>query len=114
MAELGSAPKICLGGCGSIGQVDTRSSLLAVLMLVGCQDLVPCDTIEPVYTQVRRSEISALWDGFGTTFAVVRDLAAMLKRRSNAVMNPGMATIMGAYDARPTQPLYDRVVLTSR
>jgi len=56
--------------------------------------------------------------GFGTTFAAVRDLAAMLKRRSNAVMNPGMAAIMGAcvgaYDARPTQPLYDRVVLASR
>jgi MtN3 and saliva related transmembrane protein len=35
--------------------------------------------------------------GFGTTFAAVPDLIAMLKRRSSASMNPRMATIMGVF-----------------
>jgi MtN3 and saliva related transmembrane protein len=34
--------------------------------------------------------------GFGTTFASMPDLIAMLKRRSSAGMNPRMAAIMGA------------------
>jgi uncharacterized protein with PQ loop repeat len=35
--------------------------------------------------------------GFGTTFAAMPDLIAMLKRRSSAGMNPRMATIMAVF-----------------
>jgi MtN3 and saliva related transmembrane protein len=35
--------------------------------------------------------------GFGTTFAAVPDLVALLKRRSSAGMAPMMAAIMGAF-----------------
>jgi MtN3 and saliva related transmembrane protein len=35
--------------------------------------------------------------GFGTTFAAMPDLIAMLKRRSSAGMNPRMAAIMGLF-----------------
>jgi len=35
--------------------------------------------------------------GFGTTFAALPDLIAMLRRRSSAGMNPRMAAIMGVF-----------------
>jgi MtN3 and saliva related transmembrane protein len=35
--------------------------------------------------------------GFGTTFAALPDLIAMLKRRSSLGMNPRMAAIMGTF-----------------
>jgi len=35
--------------------------------------------------------------GFGTTFAALPDLIAMLKRRSTRGMNPRMAGIMGVF-----------------
>ena len=35
--------------------------------------------------------------GFGTTFAALPDLIAMLKRKSSEGMNPRMAAIMGAF-----------------
>jgi uncharacterized protein with PQ loop repeat len=35
--------------------------------------------------------------GFGTTFAALPDLVAMLRRRSTAGMNPRMAAIMGIF-----------------
>ena len=35
--------------------------------------------------------------GFGTTFAALPDLIAMLKRRSSIGMNPRMAAIMGTF-----------------
>jgi MtN3 and saliva related transmembrane protein len=35
--------------------------------------------------------------GFGTTFAAVPDLIAMLRRRSSEGMNPRMAGIMGIF-----------------
>jgi uncharacterized protein with PQ loop repeat len=35
--------------------------------------------------------------GFGTTFAAVPDLVAMLRRRSSVGMNPRMAGIMGVF-----------------
>jgi MtN3 and saliva related transmembrane protein len=35
--------------------------------------------------------------GFGTTFAAMPDLIAMLKRRSSAGMNPRMAAILGSF-----------------
>ena len=35
--------------------------------------------------------------GFGTTFAALPDLIAMLKRRSGVGMNPRMAAILGTF-----------------
>jgi MtN3 and saliva related transmembrane protein len=70
---------------------------LAFFMLLGCQDLVPHDTSSLLLPRFRRSEIFGFVAGFGTTFAAVPDLAAMLKRRSSAGMNPRMAAILGAF-----------------
>lgn len=42
-------------------------------------------------------EIIGFVAGFGTTFAAMPDLIAMLKRRSCAGMNPTMAAIMGTF-----------------
>ncbi|PYT91651.1 MAG: hypothetical protein DMG41_01585 [Acidobacteria bacterium] len=73
--------------------------MLAVLVpglitLCACQDLVPRDTRSLLIPSLRRSEIFGFLAGFGTTFAAVPDLTAMLRRRSSAGMNPRMATIM--------------------
>src|ERR1700754_2172106 len=71
--------------------------LLSVLTLYGCEDLVIRDTSSLLVPRFQRSEILGLVAGFGTTFAAVPDLVAMLKRRSSAGMNPRMAAIMGAF-----------------
>ena len=47
--------------------------------------------------RLQHSEIVGLVAGFGTTFAAVPDLVAMLKRRSSAGMAPMMASIMGVF-----------------
>src|SRR5262245_30120460 len=71
--------------------------LLNVLILSGCEDLVIRDTSSLLAPRFQRSEILGLVAGFGTTFAAVPDLVAMLKRRSSAGMNPRMAGIMGVF-----------------
>jgi uncharacterized protein with PQ loop repeat len=42
-------------------------------------------------------EIIGFVAGFGTTFAALPDLIAMLKRQSSQGMNPTMAAIMGTF-----------------
>lgn len=71
--------------------------LLSVLTLSGCDDLVIRDTSSLLIPRFQRSEILGLVAGFGTTFAAMPDLIAMLKRRSSAGMNPRMAGIMGVF-----------------
>ena len=71
--------------------------LLSVLTLYGCEDLVIRDTSSLFIPRFQRSEILGLVAGFGTTFAAVPDLLAMLKRRSSAGMNPRMAGIIGVF-----------------
>ena len=71
--------------------------LLSVLTVCGCEDLVIRDTSSLLAPGFQRSEILGLVAGFGTTFAGVPDLLAMLKRRSSAGMNPTMAGIMGVF-----------------
>jgi MtN3 and saliva related transmembrane protein len=71
--------------------------LLNVLALYGCEDLVIRDTSSLLIPRFQRSEILGLVAGFGTTFAGVPDLLAMLKRRSSAGMNPRMAGIIGVF-----------------
>lgn len=43
------------------------------------------------------TELIGFVAGFGTTFAALPDLMAMLKRRSSQGMNPTMAAIMGVF-----------------
>jgi MtN3 and saliva related transmembrane protein len=71
--------------------------LLSLITLYGCQDLGPIDTQSLLFSGFRRSEILGFVAGFGTTFAAVPDLVAMLKRHSSAGMNPRMAAIMGVF-----------------
>jgi MtN3 and saliva related transmembrane protein len=70
---------------------------VSVITLYGCQDLVPRDTSSLFIPSLQRSEIFGFVAGFGTTFAALPDLLAMLRRRSSAGMNPRMATIMGVF-----------------
>jgi len=76
----------------------TRGLLfLSVIMLFGCEDLVIRDTASLLAPRFQRSEVVGLVAGFGTTFAAVPDLIAMLRRRSSKGMNPTMAGIMGVF-----------------
>jgi len=70
---------------------------LSLITLYGCQELVPHYTQSLLISGFKRSEIFGIVAGFGTTFAAVPDLIAMLRRRSSAGMHPRMAAIMGAF-----------------
>lgn len=71
--------------------------LFGLIMLSGCEELVPHDTDSLFMPTIRRSEIIGFLAGLGTTFAALPDLLAMLRRRSSAGMNPRMAAIMGGF-----------------
>lgn len=76
----------------------TFTTLLPILIVLsGCDDLVPHDTQSLLDPNLRRSEVVGIVAGFGTTFAAMPDLIAMLRRQSSAGMNPRMATIMGIF-----------------
>jgi len=66
----------------------------SVILLWGCGDLAIHDTQSLLVPAFKRSEVIGFLAGFGTTFAALPDLLAMLKRRSSAGMNPRMAAIM--------------------
>ena len=70
---------------------------LGLIMLCGCQDLLPHDTQSLLAPRFSRSEIIGFLAGLGTTFAAVPDLITMIKRRSSAGLNPRMAAIIGAF-----------------
>ena len=55
------------------------------------------DTSSLLVPRFQRSEVLGFVAGFGTTFAAVPDLLAMLRRRSSLGMNPTMAAIMGVF-----------------
>ena len=71
--------------------------LLSLTLLYGCEGLAIRDTSSLLVPRFQRSEILGFVAGFGTTFAAVPDLLAMLKRRSSAGINPRMAGIMGIF-----------------
>jgi uncharacterized protein with PQ loop repeat len=71
--------------------------LLSLMALSGCQSLAPHDVQSLLLPRFHRSEIFGFVAGFGTTFAAVPDLVAMLRRRSSAGMNPRMAAIIGVF-----------------
>jgi MtN3 and saliva related transmembrane protein len=70
---------------------------ISLIILCSCKDMVPNDTQSLLIPRLHRSEIFGILAGFGTTFAAVPDLVAMLRRRSSAGMNPRMAAIMGVF-----------------
>jgi MtN3 and saliva related transmembrane protein len=70
---------------------------LSLITLFGCQGLVPHDTPSLLSPKFQRSEVVGIVAGFGTTFAAVPDLVAMIKRRSSVGMNPRMAAITGVF-----------------
>jgi uncharacterized protein with PQ loop repeat len=71
--------------------------LLSLIALCACQGLTPQDTQSLLAPRFARSEVFGFIAGFGTTFAVVPDLIAMLRRRSSAGMKPRMAAIIGVF-----------------
>lgn len=81
----------------SLGRITRGALLLALVAMAGCGGLVPHDTQSLLAPRFHRSEIVGLVAGFGTTFAALPDLIAMLRRRSSAGMNPRMAAIMGVF-----------------
>ena len=70
---------------------------MSTLALSGCAGLTPHDTASLLLPRFHRSEIIGFLAGFGTTFAAVPDLLAMLRRRSIAGMNPRMVSIMAVF-----------------
>lgn len=81
---------------GRSNQLTLAVLLFALIMLDGCKELVQ-DTQSLLIPQFKRSELFGLVAGFGTTFAAMPDLIAMLRRRSSAGMNPRMAAITGIF-----------------
>ena len=71
--------------------------LLSALALPGCEHFIVRDASSLLIPSLARAEIVGLVAGFGTTFAAMPDLVAMLRRRSSAGMNPRMAAIMGVF-----------------
>lgn len=69
----------------------------SVIILAGCAELAIPDTASLLFPGFQRSEVVGIVAGFGTTFAALPDLIAMLKRRSSKGMNPRMAAIMGLF-----------------
>jgi MtN3 and saliva related transmembrane protein len=82
---------------GRFNQVTLVVVLPSLMALSGCQDLVPHDTRSLLIPSLHRSEVFGFLAGFGTTFAAMPDLIAMLRRRSSAGMNPRMTAIMGVF-----------------
>ncbi len=70
---------------------------LSLITLYGCEYLTPRDTQSLLIPSFQRSELFGFLAGFGTTFAALPDLIAMLRRRSSAGMHPRMAAIMGVF-----------------
>lgn len=71
--------------------------LFHAITFSGCQDLIPRDTRSLLLPEFHRSEIVGVVAGFGTTFAAMPDLLAMLRRKSTAGMNPRMSAIMSVF-----------------
>ena len=81
---------------GRFNRVTLAVLFLSLITLCGCRELIQ-DTQSLLIPKFKRSEIFGLVAGFGTTFAAMPDLIAMLRRRSSAGMNPRMAAIMGVF-----------------
>ena len=67
-----------------------------MLLLSGCEGLAK-NTESILLPNFQRSDLFGFVAGLGTTFAVLPDLVAMLRRRSTQGMNPRMAAIIGCF-----------------
>jgi MtN3 and saliva related transmembrane protein len=67
-----------------------------MLLLSGCEELTR-NTKSILLPEFQRSDVFGFVAGLGTTFAVLPDLLAMLRRRSTQGMNPRMAAIIGCF-----------------
>ena len=70
--------------------------LTSMMMISGCEELLH-NTRSILIPSFQRSDLFGFVAGLGTTFAVLPDLVAMLRRRSSAGMNPRMAAIIGVF-----------------
>ena len=70
--------------------------LAPILLLAGCEELTK-NTQSLLLPRFQRSDLFGFVAGLGTTFAVLPDLIAMLRRRSTQGMNPRMAAIIGCF-----------------
>jgi MtN3 and saliva related transmembrane protein len=78
-------------------RVTLSAALLGqMLLLSGCEELTR-NTESILLPRFQRSDIFGFVAGLGTTFAVLPNLVAMLRRRSTAGMNPRMAAIIGCF-----------------
>ena len=68
-----------------------------LIILAGCAELALPDERSLIFPSFQKSEVIGIVAGFGTTFAALPDLIAILKRRSSKGMNPRMAAIMGVF-----------------
>ena len=74
----------------------TVALLAPILLLGGCEELTR-NTQSLLLPRFHRSDLFGFIAGLGTTFAVLPDLLAMLRRRSTQGMNPRMAAIIGCF-----------------
>jgi uncharacterized protein with PQ loop repeat len=70
---------------------------ITAMILAGCGEWAIHDTQSLLAPRLQRSEVFGIVAGFGTTFAAVPDVIAMLRRRTSKGMNPRMAAIMGLF-----------------
>lgn len=70
---------------------------LSLMTIHGCHGQLSHDVPSLLFGEFKRSEIVGVVAGFGTTFAAVPDLVAMIKRRSSVGMNPRMAAILAVF-----------------
>ena len=80
-----------------LNKVTLAILVLGLITLSACENMVPHDVPSLLDPKILRSEVIGILAGFGTTFAALPDLIAMLKRRSSKGMNPRMAAIMGLF-----------------
>ena len=66
------------------------------LLLAGCEELTK-NAQSILLPNFQRSDLFGFVAGLGTTFAVLPDLIAMMRRRSTEGMNPRMAAIIGCF-----------------
>ena len=67
---------------------------LHLITFDGLRGYIPRNTQSLLLPEFQRSEVVGVVAGFGTTFAALPDLFAMLRRKSTVGMNPRMAAIM--------------------
>jgi uncharacterized protein with PQ loop repeat len=79
---------------GRFNRVTLGIFVVVLSVCNGCKALGIEDTSSLLLPRFQKSEVYGFVAGFGTTFAAVPDLIAMLKQRSSVGMHPRMAAIL--------------------